>query len=536
MKPRLASHLVLLTVLCAGLLVLTNSWARQNSAFDQLDLLIDIRHELMRNYVEKPDSEAMIMGAVRGMIGALNDPYTDYLTAEDLEMFEHQTGGSFSGIGAEVDIHQNRVRIVTPLENSPAWEAGVMAGDLILDIDGESTLDMPLTEAVRRLTGERGTDVTIRVRRETGEEERITITRDVIDIQTVRGFRRDADQAYDIMLDPQRRIGYLRLTQFTRRTPEEMYLALTTLTEADEPIEALVLDLRFNAGGLLEAAVAVTDMFLEAEQQIVAVEGRAVAREVVEATDRTLLPQIPMVVLVNEASASGAEILAGALQDNDRAMVVGARSFGKGSVQQVKQLKHGRGALRMTNAYYYLPSGRLIHRRDDSEVWGVDPDQGAYVPMNPEQIRQMLEARREHERLRQENDGVELAEVTPQWLEETLKDPQLAAALRAAQGNLDTGEWPEVGETDGQRFAVAQRRTDLTERREALMEQLNEIDRQIAEFDHQENDDERYERDEKEQSPPETDENDEDEYYEQDQDEARDEQPEEAVEESPSVP
>lgn len=485
MKPGIASRLVLLVVLGAAMLVLTSAWARQNSAFDQLDLLIDVRHEVMRNYVEDPDGDAMVEGAVRGMLEALNDPHTGYLTSEDLEMFEHQVGGSFSGIGAEVDLHQNRIRIVTPLEDSPAWEAGVMAGDLILEIDGESTLDMPLTEAVRRLTGEEGTDVTIRVRREDGSEDELTITRGVIDIESVRGFRRGPDRRHDLMLDRENRIGYLRLTQFTQRTPEETAEALSALLDGDEPIEALVLDVRFNAGGLLGAAHAITDMFLPAGQTILSVEGRAVSREVHESTPSQLVPDdVPVVVLVNEASASGAEILAGALQDNDRAFVVGTRTFGKGSVQQIRELERGRGALRLTNAYYYLPSGRLIHRRDDSEVWGVDPNEGAYVSMGPEAMRAMLEARREHERVRREQDqNADLSEVTIEWLEETMKDPQLAAALRAARGKLQAGDWPQVGEENGQELALAQRHDELTERREALMEQLNEVDRQLAEFE-----------------------------------------------------
>ena len=483
MKRRFTGQLIVLAVLCAVVLVLTNTWARQGSAFEQLDLLVDVRHELINGYVEEPDKEAMSRAAVQGMIESLDDPYTTYLAPEDLEMFEHQVRGSFSGIGAEVDIYQNRVRIVTPLEDSPAWEAGVMAGDIILEIEGESTLDMPLTQAVRKLTGEPGTDVNIRVRHESGEEEDITITRDKINIQTVRGFRREPDRDYDFTLDDEQRIGYVRLTQFSERSPQELREALEPLSQGDDAIRALVLDMRFNPGGLLQAAVQVSDMFLKADQTIVSVKGRKVPEEVHRATAETLLPSIPVVVLANEASASAAEIVTGALKDNDRALFVGSRTFGKGSVQQVKMLESGQGALKMTNAYYYIPSGRLIHRKEDAKVWGVDPSKGSYVPMSSDETQAMLEARREKERLTRDKDNGDAAAVSPAWIKQTLKDPQLAAALRAARGKLNSGDWPEVGKRGADQLAQARQRSRLRERREALMEQLNEVERQLGQYE-----------------------------------------------------
>ncbi|MFA9479013.1 S41 family peptidase [Phycisphaerales bacterium AB-hyl4] len=482
MKTRITAQMVVLTVVSAFLFALTTSWARPNSVFDQLDLLVDIRHELMQGYVDEPDQQALIEAAVRGMIDSLNDPHTSFLTTEDLEGFDRQVRGTFSGIGAEVDLHENRLRIVTPLEDSPAWEAGVMAGDMVLEIDGESTLGMSLTEAVRKLTGEAGTDVNIRVRHESGEEQDITITRDVINIQTVRGFRRDTDQQYELFVDRDNRIGYLRLTQFTERTAGELRTALQQLNEQE--MRGLVLDMRFNPGGLLESAVEVSDMFLPQGSPIASVEGRSVSRQEFAARTAPLVNEdIPIVVLANESSASAAEIVTGALQDNDRALFVGARTFGKGSVQQVRMLEGGRGALKMTNAYYYVPSGRLIHRRDDSDLWGVDPTEGSYVPMSPEQMREMLEIRRDGDRVLRDNGNRENGAVTPETIEEQLKDMQLAAALRAMLGKLDTGDWPSVGESGVDELIAASRRQTLEQQRQALRDRLSQLESEMDRID-----------------------------------------------------
>ncbi|MFW6059429.1 MAG: S41 family peptidase [Phycisphaeraceae bacterium] len=487
MNRRFTAHLMFLAVVCGLLLALTNTWARQNSAFDQLGLLVDLRHELVDAYVEDPDQEALIRGAVRGMIEALDDPYTTYLPPEDWDQFNQQMEGSFSGIGAEVEQHQNRIRIVTPLEDSPAWKAGVMAGDVILEIEGESTLDMTLPEAVRLLTGEEGTDVTIRVRHENGEEQDITITRGVIQVQTVRGFRRDADQEYDFLLDDENGVGYIRLTQFGGRTVDELRQALEQLVHDEPTIQALILDVRFNGGGFLEGAVTVSDMFLEANRAIVSIEGRSEPKHEFESSSETLVPEVPVVVLANEASASASEIVAGALKDNDRAHVVGTRTYGKGSVQSTHELPGGRGVLKLTTAYWYTPSGRLIHRQPDAEQWGVDPSEGSYIPMSTDEMQAMLEARRRNDRLAPDNGQDDGINVTPEWIEQELKDPQLAGALRAALGKLDDGEWPAVGQSGADQIARTQQRKRLRDRREALVDQLNEIDRELAQFERDEN-------------------------------------------------
>lgn len=458
--------------------------ARYNSVYDQLDLLVDVRHELVDSYVEAPDEEKLVEQAVRGMVSSLNDPYTQYLNEEDLKPFEENVRGQFSGIGAEVDIDPdtNRLRIVSPLEDSPAWNAGVMAGDVVLAIDDTDTEGMTLPEAVKKLLGEPNTKVTIRVRHEAGEEATLTITRGVIKVQTVRGFRRGTDGHYDFLMDTDPKVGYIRITQFGERTAEEFREALTQLKGQD--IQALILDVRFNPGGLLESVVEISDMLLPANETIVSVKGRKVPEQIYSTTGKALMPDVPIVILANEASASAAEILTGALSDNNRALFVGARTFGKGSVQQVRQLPGGHGAIKMTNAYYYLPNGRNIHRREGKDTWGVDPTEGNYVALTPDEVKEMIDARREGDTLRRiSGDEATRPDVTPAWVREHLKDPQLAAAVEAVDGKLDGGSWPEVGKSNVEELLKQQKRLTLMKRRDLLQEAMGKLNQEIEDLD-----------------------------------------------------
>ncbi|MEO0965545.1 MAG: S41 family peptidase [Planctomycetota bacterium] len=468
-----------LMAVAALTLLVTQTWARSSSVYEQLDLLVDVRHEIVQNYVEDPDAQALTEAAVRGMIEALDDPYTTYLTPDDVLDLQKQVSGTFSGIGAEITTQPGRLTIVTPLEDSPAWNAGVMAGDTVLEIDGESTEDITVQQAVGLLTGEAGTDVTIKVRHETGEEEEITITRGLIEVQSVRGFRREADQSFDFMLDDENRIGYVRLTSFSQKTVEDLTEVLAEL-EA-QGMRGLIIDVRFDPGGLLTAAVAISDMFLDEGQRIVSIKGRRTREQAFDATSDTLVdPGVEVVILANEASASASEILAGALSENERALFVGTRTFGKGSVQNVRMLDASAGAIKLTNAYYYLPSGRNIHRRPDKDTWGVDPTAGSYVAMTPDEISAMIDVRRDGDAVRQRKDSNE--PVTPEWIEAELKDPQLSAALSAVLGKLDAGAWPTVGEDGADELAKAGRIAGLERRREALAEALAEVDTRIADL------------------------------------------------------
>ena len=249
-----------------------------------------------------------------------------------------------------------------------------------------------------------------------------------------------------------------------------------------------ILDLRLNPGGLLEAAVEVSDLFLEDGKSIVSVKGRR-AERVISSTDHRVLGSIPIVVLANEFSASASEIVTGALSENDRAQFVGTRTFGKGSVQQVNKLKSP-GAIKITNAYYYLPNGRNIHRKKDQETWGVDPKDGFYVPMTTDQIKEMLDHRRVGESHRadfrdQQNagDASGASTMTPAVIEETRADPQLAAALAAILGKVETGQWPKVGESGADDLARQSERERLSRRRGQLQDAVSRIDGELAKLD-----------------------------------------------------
>ncbi len=492
MRQRTLAILAVACLLAAVLLGLSNARATQSLLWGQLDLLVDVRHELVDNYVDKPDTQKMTEAAVAGMVSSLGDPFTTYFPPEDFAQFDRMTSGEFSGIGAEVTIENRQLRIVTPLEDSPAWHAGVLAGDIVLQIDGQPLTEMfdgldsreqMIQAAINKLLGDPGTKVTIQVLHESGSQEDITITRAVIQVQTVRGYRRQADQHYDFMIDDANRIGYVRLTQFTEKTADDLNAALKELIKQN--VAGLIIDVRYNPGGLLSSAVAVSDQFLKAGETIVSVRGRSSPEQVYRATSNTLLPDQPVVILANEASASAAEILTGALKENNRALFVGTRTFGKGSVQNVKLLgdqSQPLGALKLTTAYYYGPDNRLIHRKEDSTTWGIDPSPGCYVPMTPEQREKMAEVRRNVDAIKKHDGDSDSTPVTPQWIEDQMKDPQLAAALRAVLGKLESNDWPKVGEDDTEALVREGELANLRSRRELIQETLDAIDQRIEEL------------------------------------------------------
>jgi len=248
-------------------------------------------------------------------------------------------------------------------------------------------------------------------------------------------------------------------------------------------MKGMILDLRFNPGGLLSKAIEISDMFLEGGR-IVSTKGRTSPERVWDAEKNGTVGDFPVVVVINEFSASASEIVSGALRDNDRAVVLGTRSFGKGSVQQVLGLRSGAGAVKLTTAYYYLPSGRNLHKRPGAEMWGVDPSDGFYVPMNADQIRKMNEVRRESDIIRADGQNGDVPDrVTPQWLREKRSDLQLAAALEAMLAKLETGEWKKVGGDNATLVAHVTEREMLEQQRKRGMEALAKIDERLKELD-----------------------------------------------------
>ena len=347
---------ILATTQIAGPLLAQEN-ARAATVYEQLDLFGDIFERIRSQYVEEVDDADLIEAAINGMLTSL-DPHSSYLSPDDAADMRQQTRGEFGGLGIEVTQEEGFVKVVSPIDGTPASEAGIEAGDFITHVDGESVLGLTLDQAVELMRGPVGSEIIITVARE-GEPEPfdVSIIRDIIKLTAVRA-RTEGDSIV------------LRVTTFNDQTMPNLEDGIAEQIEAAgglDNINGLVLDLRNNPGGLLTQAIRVSDAFLE-KGEIVSTRGRYVEDgERFNATPGDLMNGKPIVVLINGGSASASEIVAGALKDHRRAIVVGTKSFGKGSVQTVMPLR-GEGAMRLTTARYYTPSGRSI------QALGVSPD------------------------------------------------------------------------------------------------------------------------------------------------------------------
>ncbi|MBE9581758.1 MAG: S41 family peptidase [Proteobacteria bacterium] len=329
--------------------------AGTEKTYEELKIFSDILDIVEKNYVETVDSKKLIRGAIQGMLRSL-DPHSSFLSPEAYKELRIDTKGEFSGIGIVITMQNHQLTVISPIEGSPAHTAGIKAGDRIVKVDGEDTKEMKLWEAVKKMRGKKGTTVVITVwRKEAPEPIEFKIVRDVIPLESVRSYT----------LKPG--YGYLRITNFRDRTYNDVTAALTELESGETSLQGLVFDLRDNPGGLLEQAVKVADIFLQ-EGRIVSIKGRSGSHsKVYSAHSDKEKHAYPIVLLINEGSASASEIVAGALQDHARALILGATSFGKGSVQAVEPLRDGSG-LKLTIARYYTPDGHAI------QAEGIKPD------------------------------------------------------------------------------------------------------------------------------------------------------------------
>ena len=344
--------------------------------------LIRVVEQIREKYVQDVSADDLFKGAIKGMLQTLPDPYNAFFTGDDLANFKVDTEGMFGGLGIEITISNQVLTVITPIVGTPAFQAGVEAGDRIVKIDAKSTENLSLNEAVRKLRGKPGTTVTISVARE-GEQKLldIPIVRAVIVVPSLRGAR---------MIDKRAKIGYIWLTNFQENTTASLNEALEQLL--GEGMESLVLDLRHNPGGLLSSAVEVSDIVLDGGL-VVRTKGRSQSDKREYNATRNAnrsLATIPIAVLVNHSSASASEIVAGALRDHKRAILVGANTFGKGSVQTVIPMNEGKAALKLTTAQYYTPSDKPILQDK-----GIEPD--IVVKLNLEQQKRLgIFLRNEH--------------------------------------------------------------------------------------------------------------------------------------------
>ena len=330
------------------------SQEQREATYRQLEIFANVLSLLQENYIEEIDADTTIEGAIGGMLLSL-DPHSSFLSADDFDELQEETRGDFSGIGIEITIHDDILTIISPIEGTPADKAGFKAKDLIVKINGKATKSMPSTDAVKLLRGPKGSEVKISIYRKGWKKlKEYTLIRDIIPLHSIQG----------LFLEPG--LAYIRITNFQSKTTKDLKKMLSELEE-DASIKGLVLDLRNNPGGLLDQAVSVSDVFLE-EGMVVYTKGRIPEQNMTfQAHANNGKNNYPLVILVNEGSASASEIVAGAIQDHKRGVIVGSTTFGKGSVQTILPMPGGSG-IRLTTARYYTPEGRSI------QATGIVPD------------------------------------------------------------------------------------------------------------------------------------------------------------------
>jgi carboxyl-terminal processing protease len=398
------------------------------------------------SYVDPISQADLKQAAMQGMLESL-DPHSSFVSEKSLGRFNEIFEQRFAGLGVQVEGPPIRpaITVITTLFNSPAFRAGLMPGDLIVQVDGIDVRSMDTSEVSKKISGTVGSEVLLGIDR-SGERLNIQATREFVDVESVTGDRRRADGTWDFRLQSAPQIAYIHSDLFGEKTAREIQSALESL---EGKIDAVILDLRDNGGGLLQAAIEVCDLFLD-EGRIVSTLGRRqTSMESVDAQRGTVVPtSVPIAVLINSNSASASEVVAACLKDHQRAVIVGQRSYGKGSVQSIIPVEGGRAAIRFTTAYYFPPSGQRIHRKlkdTDSDPWGVLPSDGAEVLLSEEQNRKAIE------RMRRRSDPLRngalanhpLSKVDDPDDQQIAQDPQLVRAIEILQAVVSKSSAPK---------------------------------------------------------------------------------------------
>lgn len=352
-KSWVIGPMMVVAIVC-GVLI-GKGWERTGHAtetYEELKTFSEVLNQVQRHYVDETKTKELVQGAIRGMLSTL-DPHSAYMTPEMYKEMQVETKGEFGGVGIQIGVKENRLAVIAPIEGTPAQRAGIKAGDFIVKVNDETTKDLTLMDAVQKMRGPKGTKVNLTIQREgTPDPLQFTLLRDTIKIESVKSKIID-------------NLGYVRLTQFQEATGRDLAKAIKQFRE--QKVQGAILDLRNNPGGLLTAAVDVSEQFLPNGKLVVFTKNREGKKDEWLAKSKDQMDELPMIILVNEGSASASEIVAGALQDWGRAVIVGTTSFGKGSVQTILPLGDGSG-LRLTTAKYYTPKGRSI------QSTGITPD------------------------------------------------------------------------------------------------------------------------------------------------------------------
>lgn len=402
----------------------------QNLGFYEASTIID-KIMLMNDRTLELPEQVLVYEMTEGATQTL-DEFSAVIWPQEKETFSRSTQGRFYGIGIQISRRDGRLVVVSPLANTPAQSAGIEAGDIIAQVDGRDTSTWGLDKAVREITGPEGTVVTLGIER-TGKPDLIEyrIARAEIVIESIRGWQHTQGGAWDYFIDPDNRIGYVRLSQFIPQTADDLDAAVQQM-QASGPLNGLILDLRFNPGGLLSSAIDIVDRFIAEGPIVFTVDATGTRTNESRAQRHRTYEPFPVAVLINQGAASASEIVSGALQDYGRATIIGTRTFGKGSVQDLFPLDHGKAYLKLTTQYYMLPLGRIIHRKPEAKAWGVEPD--LVVEMTNQQVADSLEVRQEADVLRDgeaDPDAAQAADILTQGL-----DPQLEAALLVLKTRL----------------------------------------------------------------------------------------------------
>jgi len=445
--PRRNVQAILFSVLIAIVCYQKTARTERSPHRDAIDALIATFDEIDRSYLEPVNARELFEGAMNGLVGQL-DEYSSYIEPRGYQELSESLEQEFGGIGIQLglDPESERLMVMSPLVGSPAYQAGIQSGDLIVAIEGESTEGFKLEDAVMRLKGPAGKKVSLTLERP-GQTEPLEfhLTRATIQTDSVLGDSRASDDSWDFMLAGHPGIGYIRMTTFSQKSALELRAALEWLTARNA--RGVILDLRGNPGGLLKSAVDICNLFIPSGR-IVSIRGRGgEVLDEYEADGSAEFPDLPLVVLVNRFSASASEIMAACLEDHDRAIVIGSRTWGKGSVQNVISLAGGReGALKLTTASYWRPSGANIHRgRDatDEDQWGVMPSPGYEVDLSDDQWKNIMEWRRQHDVVPRRDTNGQVAAATP--LESGPDDPVLAKAIEYLQQRQATSTGVTAG-------------------------------------------------------------------------------------------
>jgi carboxyl-terminal processing protease len=452
--------------------------AKKSEPADAARRLTDIRSQILKNFVRSADEQALDEAAIRGMLQSLGDPHSEFLSPEILKQFELAIDGELTGIGLELRSEEEQLVVITPLPGSPAQAAGLRPGDAILSVDGKSVAELGSTDAIGKIRGPAGSTVSLRVQKLGGGIDTLNVTRAAIRVPSVKGIVLDESGKWSFWLDRGQKLGYARISDFSKQTPDLLRTALNEL--AAEGLKGLVLDLRHCPGGLLASATEMAGLFLR-EGMIVKIKGEHTNEQVLRTLGKNFVGDFPLLVMVDEHTASAAEILAGALKENQRATLLGSRTFGKGSVQTVIRVD-GTAAIRLTTAYFYLPDGRAIDRQPGNTEWGVDPSDGFFVPLTDQQETDRLNQQRRREvlagprqALPEKGDSAIAAALGGDFA-----DPQLALAYKALAARVTSGAFTKVGRSaEDVREHYARRERLLKQRAEAAR-RIEEIDRELS--------------------------------------------------------